>query len=65
MAEKCSWFMWILKREDREFREAVTEQVGTIFPSPNGLDNVGIFKILTDAGIAIACKNENSGYACL
>ena len=35
----CPYF-----REDREFEKVVKEQVGTIFPSANGLDNVEVLK---------------------
>ena len=43
MAEKCSQFLCILEREDREFEKAMREQVGTIFSSANGLYNVESF----------------------
>ena len=52
MAEKCSWLAHILEREDRKFEEAMREQVGTIFPSTNGLDIVEFyFKRLNNAVI--------------
>ena len=42
------------------------EQVGTIFPSTNGLDNVEFFKRLINAAVITHWeKTEISGYACL
>ena len=36
MTEKCNKIQQILEREDREFEEAMMEQVSTIFHSING-----------------------------
>ena len=44
MAEKCSQFACILGRGSRKFKEAIREQVGTIFASTNGLDDVESFQ---------------------
>ena len=43
MAGMCSQFACILEREASTFEEAMREQVGTIFHSANGLDNVESF----------------------
>ena len=39
MVRKCNQLAHILEGEDREFEEVMREQVGTILPSTNGLDN--------------------------
>ena len=66
MAEKCSQVTWILERKDREFEEAMREQVGTIIPSANGLNNVESSKcLLTLVLSSIVKQNETSGYAYL
>ena len=44
MAEKCSRIKQILEREDREFKEAMREQAGTIFLSDSGLNHVESLK---------------------
>ena len=44
MAEKWSQITHILEREDMEFEEAMSGQVGTIFSSANGLSNMGSFE---------------------
>ena len=51
ITEKYSLFMCILERGDREFKEVIREQVCTIFPSANGLDNVESLKMSIDTGI--------------
>ena len=43
MLEECSWLAQILEREDRELEKAVREQIGNIFPSTSGLENVEFF----------------------
>ena len=66
MAEKWNQITHILEREDKEFTEAMREQIGTIFPNTNALKNIGSFKMLTDTGIITQCgtKSQNLGYAC-
>ena len=56
MADRYSQLAHILYREDREFEEVMREQVGTIFLSTNGLDNVEFcFKSLIGAGVITHC----------
>ena len=59
MAEKCSWLAHILERKDREFEEAMREQVDTIFPSANGLKNVEFLKGLSLLVLLPIVKNGN------
>ena len=44
MAERWGQIMHILEREDSEFKEAMTGQVGTTFSSIHGLNQMGPFK---------------------
>ena len=59
--------MYFREREDREFEEAMRDQVGTIFPSTNGLDNHGIILkcLLIPVLMPIVKKTEISGHAYL
>ena len=59
MAQKCSQFAHILEREDGEFEVVMREQVGTIFPSTNGLDNVESLKCLLILVLSPIVKNRN------
>ena len=51
MAEKCSKMQQILEWEDREFEEAMREQVSTIFHSANILNNFGFFNVFLKTSI--------------
>ena len=47
MEERCSMIQQILDREEREFEEAMREQMGTIFSSTNDLNNLDFNTCLT------------------
>ena len=58
VAKKCPTPTF-LEREDREFKEVMREQVGTIFPSANGLHNVESLKCLLILVLTPIVKNGN------
>ena len=55
MAEKWGQIAHILEREDREFKEAMRGQVGTMNSNARGLNKMGSFKMLTGTGIITQC----------
>ena len=58
--------MQMLERENKEFEEPMREQVGTIIPIANVLNNVESLKCLLILVLSsIVKQNENSGYVCL
>ena len=58
MSEKWSWIVYILKWEDREFKETMKGQVGTNFLSVKGLNNMGSLKMFADTGIVAQCTTR-------
>ena len=62
MAEKWDQIVHILEREDKEFKEAMTGQVGTIFPRVKGLNIMASSKMFTTQGTTR--KKSKLGHAC-